>query len=489
MKRTLRPLALAGLLAAASAKAQVESPLLSKVQLNVVNPGGKSLAMGGAFVSLADDPTAAFANPAGLAQLGSWELGVSGKGFRFEPRLDSANFFQSSATADAELDSIDTYQPSKTTTDLEFLSLVVPVVKDVTLSVYRAVNLRYVLDASDLNGGNYRSFFINRPPSEAISLDEQGGLDLRNTVWGVSVGARFGPVSLGGGITLNKLRYDLTGGTTGGPHLFISNAGNAGVVGVANPFFQTEVSSEVRSGTKTGWIFGARAVLDEAHAVALGGVYRRSPRFDVGYSVHATTESGATLANFSCGVDDPNIPGSGASACGTFRVPDDWSLGISGRVVPRLLIAADIQRIRYSQLNDGYVPIFAYRYGPGNVNRAISAGSSDDGTLPRVGAEFTLLAKAGSEVALRAGWYHEPAHGTKVLLYADANRDRIPDTNVPVNAAPISQAYQTTFDGGRAENHYSFGLGASFARRFSVDLAFDISKTTKSAVLSAFARF
>src|SRR5204863_7177371 len=162
VKRTLRPLALAALLAAASARAQVESPLLSKVQLNVVNPGGKSLAMGGAFVSLADDPTAAFANPAGLAQLGSWEVGVSGKGFRFEPRLDSADFFQSSATANAELQSIDTYQPSKTTTDLEFLSLVMPVVKDVTLSVYRAVNLRYVLDASDLNGGNYRSFFVSR---------------------------------------------------------------------------------------------------------------------------------------------------------------------------------------------------------------------------------------------------------------------------------------------------------------------------------------
>src|SRR5207244_8625287 len=110
------------------------------------------------------------------------------------------------------------------------------------------------------------------------------------------------------------------------------------------------VTSDVRSGTKAGWIVGARAVLDEAHAVAFGGFYRRSPSFDVGYAIHATSEAGAVLANFSCGVDDPAIPGSGASACGTFRVPDDWSLGVSGRVLPRLLIAADVQRIRYSQL-------------------------------------------------------------------------------------------------------------------------------------------
>lgn len=488
MKRPL--LALLALAAAAStARAQVESPLLSKVQLNVVNPGGKSLAMGGAFVSLADDPTAAFANPAGLAQLGSWEFGVSGKGFKFEPRLDSANFFQESATSPATVDSVDTYQPSKTSTDLEFASIVVPVVKDLTVAFYRAVNLRYQLDASDLAGGNYRSFFVNRRGLESISLDEQGGLDLRNTVWGASVGARFGPVSLGGGITLNSLKYELTGGDAGGAHLFISNAGNSGLTGIANPTFTTEVSTDVKSGTKVGWIFGARAVLDEAHAVAVGGVYRRSPKFDVGYSIHATLESGQTLANFSCGVDDPNIPGSGASACGTFRVPDDWSLGISGRVFARLLLAVDVQRIRYSQLNDGYVPIFAYRYGPDNASRAIGEGTSDDGTIPRIGAEYTLVAKAGSELALRGGWYREPPHGTKVPLFADDNRDRIPDSNTPVDAPPISQAYATTFDGGKAENHFSFGLGASFARRFSVDLAFDISKTTKSGVLSAFARF
>jgi len=490
VKRTLRPALLAFIAAAAwPARAQVESALLSKVQLNVVNPGGKSLAMGGAFVSLADDPTAAFANPAGLAQLGSWEFGISGKGFRFEPRLDTANFFQDSAASPATLDSVDTYEPSKTTTDLEFASLVVPVVKDVTVAFYRAVNLRYQLDASDLAGGNYRVFFVNRRGLESISLDEQGGLDLRNTVWGASVGARFGPVSLGGGITLNKLKYELTGGAAGGPHLFISNAGNLGLTGITNPYFETEIAADVTSGTKVGWVFGARAVLDEAHAVAVGGVYRRSPKFDVSYSIHATTETGATLADFSCGVDDPNLPGSGASACGTFRVPDDWSLGISGRLVPRLLIAFDVQRIRYSQLNEGYVPVFAYRYGPGNASRAIGSGSSEDGTLPRVGAEYTLLAKAGAELALRAGWYREPAHGTKVPLFADDDRNRIPDSGQAVDAPPISEAYATTFDGGRAENHYSFGLGASFARRYSVDLAFDISRTTKSAVLSAFARF
>src|SRR5213075_2394216 len=90
MRKVLAFAALAAFVTARPAPAQLESPLLSKIQLNLVNPGGKSLAMGGAFVSVADDATAALANPAGIAQLKSWQIGASGKGFRFEPELTTA---------------------------------------------------------------------------------------------------------------------------------------------------------------------------------------------------------------------------------------------------------------------------------------------------------------------------------------------------------------------------------------------------------------
>ena len=51
-------------LVAPSARAQTDSALLSKLSFNLTNPGGKSLAMGGAFTAIADDATAALANPA-----------------------------------------------------------------------------------------------------------------------------------------------------------------------------------------------------------------------------------------------------------------------------------------------------------------------------------------------------------------------------------------------------------------------------------------
>ena len=66
-------LALAAL-AAPTASAQLDSALLSKLRFNLTNPGGKSLAMGGAFSAIADDATAALANPAGLGLISSIEV-------------------------------------------------------------------------------------------------------------------------------------------------------------------------------------------------------------------------------------------------------------------------------------------------------------------------------------------------------------------------------------------------------------------------------
>ena len=48
--------------------------LPSSFQLSLSNPGARSLGFGGAFVAIADDATAAWANPAGLVQLARPEL-------------------------------------------------------------------------------------------------------------------------------------------------------------------------------------------------------------------------------------------------------------------------------------------------------------------------------------------------------------------------------------------------------------------------------
>ena len=69
-------LLLFGLLAPAGVSAQ--QPIIP-LQLSFSDPGARSMGFGGAFVALADDATAAFANPAGLVQLLKPEVSIEGR--------------------------------------------------------------------------------------------------------------------------------------------------------------------------------------------------------------------------------------------------------------------------------------------------------------------------------------------------------------------------------------------------------------------------
>lgn len=497
MKKLVPALALA--LATLPASAQLESPLLSKIQPNLVNPGGKSLAMGGAFVSLADDASAAFANPAGLTQLSSYQVGAGGKRFTFQPTLSTANYVQNTSGTYDFSGPLDEYEPSGQATDLEFAAAVIPLFSDLVLAAYTGVNLRFALDGDDLAGGNYRAFSIRRftGGENVFSIDEQGGVNLRNRLYGLSLGLKVGKrLSVGGGINWNKLEYDLTGGAAGGSHLFITNATNLQLAGSTQPAFQTAVTATLQDSTQVGWVVGARVEILETSRLAIGAVYRHSPGFDVGYSVDARRlPTGAQLARFSCGVDDPNIPNSGASACGEFKIPDDWSVGISAAPIPNLLVSFELQRVRYSQFQEGFVPLFLYCQDitvptcPVD-KRAIAQARNADGTLPRFGAEYTVP-MGSTDLSIRAGYYREPAHGMTLDLYPDADRNRRADAAPPtiVSDPPLSAAYRVSFDGGVTDNHYAFGLGATISRAFSLDVAFDVGKASKQAVASLFVRF
>ena len=71
--RFLPLLALGALLTATAASAQDAASLF---HFRISNPGARSLGFGGAFAGLADDATAAYANPAGLVKLVDPELSV-----------------------------------------------------------------------------------------------------------------------------------------------------------------------------------------------------------------------------------------------------------------------------------------------------------------------------------------------------------------------------------------------------------------------------
>src|SRR5688572_11660179 len=59
----------------------VDIEALSGLQFNFGNPGARSLGMGGAFLGLADDASAAEANPAGLTILRKPEFSIEARNY------------------------------------------------------------------------------------------------------------------------------------------------------------------------------------------------------------------------------------------------------------------------------------------------------------------------------------------------------------------------------------------------------------------------
>jgi len=78
MKRWLAAGVLSALLCAHEAGAQVVQNIVLRNSFNPVGAGARGLGMGGAFIGVADDGTAASFNPAGLAQLRRSELAAVG---------------------------------------------------------------------------------------------------------------------------------------------------------------------------------------------------------------------------------------------------------------------------------------------------------------------------------------------------------------------------------------------------------------------------
>jgi hypothetical protein len=174
------------------------------------------------------------------------------------------------------------------------------------------------------------------------------------------------------------------------------------------------------------------------------------------------------------------------------KSPDDLAFGLSGGV-GELTGAVELQRILYSQLNDGFVHL--YRYFESNeagTTFAVPVGSSKDATVYRVGVEYGLAVGGSDRLFLRAGFFHETAHGTTLALKKDDLAPLgVPDdgTDKDFTTLPVDEVLKGVYDGGTPQDHFTFGVGASLLRRLSLDLAYDWSEEASSFSASLFVRF
>src|SRR6185295_7207422 len=119
-------------LPAAAQNTDIES--LSGLQFNFGNPGARSLGMGGAFIGLADDASAAEANPAGLTILRKTEISIEGRNF------EEQQLFSTSGTFPEIVRTPFTHYSQRV--DLAFASVVYPVKDRFTLGAYYHEPLR-----------------------------------------------------------------------------------------------------------------------------------------------------------------------------------------------------------------------------------------------------------------------------------------------------------------------------------------------------------
>lgn len=464
------------LVSAAPAAAQVESALLSKISFNLTNPGGKSLAMGGAFTAIADDATAAIANPAGLGLLSSVEVGVSGK------RSDDVIGLVTARSTAVGSNFFVPYPPvqgvnsdiSARAAGVEFAGVVLPVSRRFVAAVSYAENLRFEGDPGE-DGYAYIELRDNRSSGTTrrdflYEFREHGAVSLRNRLLGLSAAFRATDrLRIGAGVTLNRMELDLLG-DAGGAHRIV----NRNYTPTSIQTFTTTVATRGLDQNTLGFVVGVHADLVPGGKLTAGAVYR---------------QTGKTTGTLEIGGYVP-VPLRGQETRPfSARVPRDAAVGLAARPFPGLTVAAEAQWIAYGDFIDRPLPIVSYEGLAGPFGIPVGPllaelAPPDDVILPRIGIEY-VATTANLLLAFRLGYHREPARGVTANLSAyDAA-----GTAFDVDDPPYSESVRTVYDGGKPDDRFSGGLGATVSRRVSFDLAFDVGRSSRVLSASLFYRF
>jgi long-subunit fatty acid transport protein len=437
-------------LATPALRAQSNDEIQSALQWNLSTPGARSLALGGAFLALADDATAAYANPAGLAQLARPEISVEGRVWDFTSRFVDRGHQPATGVTGIGVDVVDGLQLGERrdrSAAVSFASYVHGGGR-VAWAVYRHQLADF--EASLLSHGPFAG--QRESPGRAVPASARLRLDIES--WGAAAAYRpHAELSLG--LALAWQRFRLRSHTdrfdrrdrTGDP--FVDGL-TGGFFGPADFLPDNVLNVQTLAGSDED-LGGSLGVLwRPLSAWSVGAVYRRGGDFGFrAQFVHgpASAQPGAV---------EPTVGGEGV-----FHAPDSVGAGVAWRPRDDLVIAFDWQRVGYSALADDLV----------NVLLAARGEESDfsiaDADELHLGAEYQAVSWR-LPMAFRLGVWHDPDHR---LRYGGRN--------------PVLRA---RFAPGDDQLHLCGGLGMVLGRA-QVDLAVDSSELVDTVSLSTVARF
>jgi long-subunit fatty acid transport protein len=428
----------ASIVFAAAIPASAQSTAQIPLRFDFLTPGARSLAMGGAFLGAADDATAAFSNPAGLARLRRIEVSAEGRVRRTETPFLSGGRISGSITGRG----LDTIAGPVYGTDVDarfgptFLSIVAPAGR-VTWAAYRH-ELARSDNAFQSNGVFERLTFAGVTTDENRDIPLAGRRRIAIDVYGGSVAASLTPrIAIGGGVSVAHLSLESS----------FARLGLTSLYGVVDP---DDVSATA-----------VQSAHDLAVAFNAGVSWRRGPRLTIGATVRRGPAFRFTQEDR---VFDQDID---LVRTGRFKVPDVWGAGVEWRPAEAWRVLADYDYVRYAQLKADFLDF-----------QAIASNRADRVRIDNAhewhgGLEYQRL-NGRVPIALRGGLWYDPDHTPR---YVTAGT---PDEEDVLLAA--------TLPGGHNLVHYTFGLGVLVAG-VEINGGADLSSETDYATVSAVFRF
>jgi long-chain fatty acid transport protein len=420
----------------------------SGLPIDQLPPGARSLGLAGAFVGVADDATAAIANPGGLTILTAKEISINVRNSDSDVDFFDPDAFDSTAS-NAGTGRMNK-QYSDSNTDVSFASFVMPFDRWV-FSAYYSNQLNF---ASYQNGG----------PDVVTSTEvmdtylNDNSIDASLDSYGIS-GAFRVTDSFSIGLTVSRSKLDMKSMDNWQVDNFFDV--ELDLAGIYPEFTKEEYADVVLDEfliestideSKSDTTFSLGLLYSLNSSWSFGVVYRQGAEFNVStnttgsYNLDCTGDSGAT-ANCEDFLGDI-IPISRMFDYGStpskIQVPDTISFGIGWRPSDVWLVSFDVNRIGYGDTT----PIRTITQGLGlDVNSAGQLTEEiKDGTTFHLGVEKVFVLQSNNTISIRGGAFTIEDHdGIK---------------NIDSDDTAFTVGIGTTFG---SNSQFQLDLGASFA--------------------------
>ena len=433
-----------GVLAPGVVSAQVDAYHFTGINFNFANPGARARGIGGAFVALADDATAALANPAGLAYLDrqfSLEL------IHDEERAPVGQLTQGVAvtgerplrTFTAENDPFRVWAESESDR-VNYASFVFPVPSwNVGFALYYAsladLGQDYELGAGLMcldNGSPYLpgaggGCQENTGTSGGTYLPQSVSARLETNLLGFGFGWKLGDTfSIGASVAYTETTF--TGTSTSHP--------------LEDPLVS---SASQTSSVDDQDVMYSIGILYRGKVVGVGLNYRSETQFDIANDL--LDGSGDPIPEFDFG--------------GEFRIPERLAAGLALFPGDHWVIAAEYVHLPYSVMPEG----MPHQFSSARQSAGVEYASADVDEY-HIGAEYTTFS-GGKGWSVRAGYWRDQTHLTfSSQGYNDPVENE--DDRQLAQAALLYSELELKFD------HFTAGFGTAFGA-FRVDLAVDYS--------------